>query len=34
MKDYQRAQADIRSAQRLGATPNPDFLRALDAAAR
>ena len=33
IKDYPRALSDVRAAQRLGARPNPDFLRALDWAA-
>jgi hypothetical protein len=33
VKDYPRALSDVRAAQRLGQSPNPDFLRALTEAA-
>ncbi len=33
MKDYPRAQSDVRAAERFGARPNPEFLRLLSEAA-
>jgi tetratricopeptide (TPR) repeat protein len=33
IKDYPRAQSDVRAAERCGARPNPDFLRLLSEAA-